>query len=69
MFDCLFCCQEHFVLNKINEMSLINKYANHKPSYESQRDGLMMNMMVVKKMNPGKVIEPIVDADPIIAAY
>lgn len=29
VFDCLFCCQEHFVLNKINEMTLINKYSKN----------------------------------------
>ncbi|CDW91769.1 UNKNOWN [Stylonychia lemnae] len=49
VFDCLFCCQEHFVLNKINERTLIVKYANHPLRYEIQRDKLMLNMLLKQK--------------------
>lgn len=48
VFDCVFCCQEHFVLFKYNEMALISNYANNKKEVlginELAKATLLMNL-------------------------
>eukprot|EP00347_Sterkiella_histriomuscorum_P006523 403352441 len=46
VFDCLFCCQEHFVLKKINEQTLSVKYAKHPIRFEKEKDLMIINRVI-----------------------
>jgi hypothetical protein len=51
LFDCLFCCQEHFVLAKLSENTLEAKYSHKGSIFKVQKNLLMLNLFHQNK-NP-----------------
>lgn len=46
VFDCLFCCQEHFVLKKINDQINVNKYSKSIKYFQDPKDTLLFKMQI-----------------------